>query len=623
MCGIAGWIDWEEDLSHQRPMIERMAQTMCYRGPDAQGSWVSPRAALAHHRLFVIDPQGGKQPMIYQTQDHTYALTYNGEIYNFRELRSELESRGHTFHTHSDTEVLLHAYLEWGQECVRRFNGIFAFGLWDEQKQQLLLARDHLGVKPLFYAQRGSALLFGSELKVLLAHPSVKPEIDADGVAQVFGFNFSRPPGSGVYRNVYELRPGHLAIYTRERLHVSRYWQLHSAPHLDDLDTTTEKLRALLEDIVKRQLIADVPISTMLSGGLDSSSLTALAAREFQREGKTLHTYSIDYAESAQHFQGDVMHPSLDAPWVQRVAEHTHSQHHTITVDTPELIENMLLPMRAHDLPAGGQIETSLYLLCKAMKQDSTVALSGESADEVFGGYPWFHNEEAINAPTFPWFALLGSAAGQRSAFGAQTMSSWLAPEVTQKTRPFEHMQQLYQQGIAEVPRLPGEDPHSARIREVFYLSLTHFLSYLLNRKDRMSMLVGFEVRVPFCDYRLVEYVWNIPWEMKTVGNTEISKIEKGILRRAMTGILPQDVLYRRKSAYPTSQNPSYTEQTRVWALQILNDANAPIQPFLNPPVVRAIAEGKTAVPDRAMAFLYERIIQLNAWLQEYHVSVV
>ncbi|HEU5226644.1 MAG TPA: asparagine synthase (glutamine-hydrolyzing), partial [Ktedonobacteraceae bacterium] len=412
MCGIAGWIDWDEDLSHQRPMIERMARTMCYRGPDAQGSWVSPRAALAHHRLFVIDPHGGKQPMIYQEQEYTYALTYNGEIYNFRELRSELETRGHAFHTHSDTEVLLHAYLEWGQECVRRFNGIFAFGLWDERKQQLLLARDHLGVKPLFYAQRGSALLFGSELKVLLAHPSVKPEIDAQGMAEVFGFR--RSAGSGVYRDVHELRPGHLAIYTRERLQVSRYWELRSAPHPDDLETTTEKLRALLEDIVKRQLIADVPISTMLSGGLDSSSLTALAAREFQREGKTLNTYSIDYVESSQHFQENVMHLSLDAPWVQRVAEHIHSQHHTITVDTPELIENMLIPMRAHDLPAGGQIETSLYLLCKAMKQDSTVALSGESADEVFGGYPWFHNEEAINAPTFPWFAMMGRMAGRR-----------------------------------------------------------------------------------------------------------------------------------------------------------------------------------------------------------------
>ncbi|MBO0796944.1 MAG: asparagine synthase (glutamine-hydrolyzing), partial [Ktedonobacteraceae bacterium] len=524
MCGIAGWVDWEEDLTHHRATIERMASTICHRGPDAQGSWLSPRAALAHYRLFVIDPQGGKQPMTYQGN---YALTYNGEIYNFRELRSELQSRGHTFHTHSDTEVLLHAYDEWGEDCVHRLNGIFAFGLWDEQKQQLLLARDHLGVKPLFYAQRGSAMIFGSELKVLLAHPLVKAEIDARGMAEVFGFR--RMPGSGVFRDVYELRPGHMAIITRERTQISRYWGLRSAPHTDDLETTTEKVRALLEDIIKRQLIADVPVATMLSGGLDSSSLTALTAREFQREGKQLHTYSIDYVGSAEHFRGNVMRPSLDTPWVERVAGHVHSQHHTITVDTPELIEGMLVPMRMHDLPATGQLETSLYLLCKAMKQGATVAISGESADEVFGGYPWFYDEQAINAPTFPWFIMMG-----RSINGARAMTSWLSPEVEQKARPFELVEQMYRQSLAEVPRLEGEDPRSARMREIFYMSLVNFLPMLLDRKDRMSMAVGFEVRVPFCDYRLVEYVWNIPNEMKRAGD-----IEKGILRRAMNGVLP------------------------------------------------------------------------------------
>jgi asparagine synthase (glutamine-hydrolysing) len=610
MCGIAGWIDWEKDLVHQGSMIDRMADTICHRGPDAEGRWLSSRAALAHRRLFVIDPQGGKQPMSYQENDVSYALTYNGEIYNFRELRSELESRGHTFHTRSDTEVLLHAYAEWGEDCVHHLNGIFAFGLWDEQKQQLMLARDHLGVKPLFYAQRGSAVLFGSELKVLLAHPAVKAEIDSEGLAAIFGFR--RAPGSGVFRNVYELRPGHIALFTRDQTQVKRYWALHSAPHGDDLATTAGKIRALLEDIVKRQLISDVPVVTMLSGGLDSSALTALTAREFKGEGKELHTYSIDFVDSAQYFQGNPMRPSLDTPWVQRMAEYVGSKHHTIVVDTPELVENMLIPMRAHDLPTIGQIETSLYLLCKAMKQDATVGISGESADEVFGGYPWFANEAAINAPTFPWFAMLSSEGARRG------MASWLSPEVAEKARPLEYMQRIYQEALAEVPRLPGEDPRSARMREVFYLSLNHFLPMLLDRKDRMSMAVGFEVRVPFCDYRLVEYVWNVPWEMKRAGN-----IEKGILREAMAGILPDDVRTRRKSAYPSSQNPSYQQAMNRWTLEILNDPNAPILPFVNVDVLRHIAEGKVTLPGEAISFFAERVIQINAWLQEYGVSVV
>lgn len=288
MCGIVGWIDWQENLTQRGSLMEQMADTLCHRGPDARGQWLSPHAALAHRRLIVIDPQSGGQPMSYQEGERSYTITYNGEIYNFRELRRELESYGHTFRTQSDTEVILHAYAEWGEACVQRLNGIFAFGLWDEQKQQLLLARDHLGVKPLYYAQRGSTILFGSELKVLLSHPLIKAEVDARGLAEIL--TFSRVPGSGIYRDVYELRPGHMLLCRQSGLQIRRYWSLRSAPHTDDLATTAEYIRTLLEDTVKHQLIADVPVVTLLSGGLDSSGLTAMAACEFQREGKTLHT---------------------------------------------------------------------------------------------------------------------------------------------------------------------------------------------------------------------------------------------------------------------------------------------------------------------------------------------
>jgi asparagine synthase (glutamine-hydrolysing) len=248
------------------------------------------------------------------------------------------------------------------------------------------------------------------------------------------------------------------------------------------------------------------------------------------------------------------------------------------------------------------------------MKEDATVGISGESSDEVFGGYPWFHNEAAVNAPTFPWFAMMAAPL----ASDTRRAMSWLSPEVEQRVKPMERLRQLYQEGLAEVPRLEGEDPKEARMREVFYLNLTHFLPMLLDRKDRMSMAVGFEVRVPFCDHRLVEYVWNIPWVMKTVGN-----IEKGILRRAMTGILPDDARLRRKSAYPSSQNPTYEVRLRQWVLQILSDPNAPIQPFINASMLRTLAEGKVPLPGEAAAFLFERMIQVNAWLQEYGVSVV
>ena len=609
MCGIAGWIDWNDDLTHKGQILEQMAGTVCHRGPDAHGQWLSSHAALAHRRLIVIDPQTGGQPMLYQEGERTYAISYNGEIYNFRELRGELETLGHTFRTRSDTEVILHAYAEWGESCVQRLNGIFAFGLWDEQQQRLLLARDHLGVKPLFYARRGTSLLFGSELKTLLAHPYVEAEVDARGMAEIISYAFL--PDSGVYRHISALPAAHLAVCDEQGMRITRFWSLHSTPHLDDAQTTAEHIRSLLEDTVKRQLIADVPVVTMLSGGLDSSGITAMAAREFQREGKQLHTYSIDFVDSARDFHSSPLHPSLDAPWVQRVSEHVGTHHHTVTVDTSALLENLLVPMRAYDLPTLGQMNTSMYLLFQVMKQDATVALSGESADEAFGGYPWFHIPAAINAQSFPWSAAI-IGRGESSL-------SWLSPDLLQAMQIPAHLEQQYRTALSEVPGLEGEEPHAARIRELFYLNLTRFLPILLDRKDRMSMATGFEVRVPFCDYRLMEYVWNIPWPMKNVDS-----IEKGILRRAFTDLLPEDALYRKKSAYPVVQNPAYLTATRDWALHIFNDTSAPIHPFLNGPAVRTILESTDpALSEWGIVSLFERIIQLNEWLKEYHVTIL
>ncbi|GCE21660.1 asparagine synthase (glutamine-hydrolyzing) [Dictyobacter kobayashii] len=613
MCGITGWIDWEVDVTQQSAVIEAMAATLRYRGPDANGVWLSPRAAFAHRRLMVIDPAGGAQPMVYESGAHTYAITYNGEIYNFRELRRELESRGHTFRTQSDTEVILHGYVEWGEECTRHLNGIFAFGLWDDQRQRLLLARDHLGVKPLFYAQRGSAIIFGSELKALLAHPLVKPEVDRDGMADILGVPVVHTPGFGYYHDVHEVRPGYQIAFERERTRVTQYWSLRSAPHSDDLETTTQHIQALLKDTVKRQLIADVPVVSMLSGGLDSSGLTALAASEFRREGKQLDTYSIDFAESDAYFTGNDMRPSLDAPWVQRVSEHAMTRHHTVTVDTPELLENLLKPLYAHDVPALGQIETSLYLIFKAMKEHATVALSGESADEVFGGYPWYFYDEVLSAKTFPWLMMMGRNRGMRS------LPPLLSADLMQQVKPYEYLARRYSDALTEVPRLEGEDAEAAKRREIMYMGLTRWLPILLDRKDRMSMATGFEVRVPFCDYRLVEYVWNIPWQMKTVDN-----IEKGILRRAFRDSLPDDARMRRKSAYPSSQHPSYVKGVCDWVLQILNDPNAAVRPYINVEAYRGIAtrQDPALAEDFAIGPL-ERIIQLEAWLKDYQVSFI
>ncbi|MEN6414198.1 MAG: asparagine synthase (glutamine-hydrolyzing) [Veillonellales bacterium] len=504
MCGIAGWIDWKLDLTKERQTLAAMVEKLSARGPDASGMYFAPHAALGHRRLSVVDPENGAQPMIRKRGQYSYAITYNGELYNTAELRQDLESRGYGFTTHCDTEILLTAYMEWGSDCVERFNGIFAFGIWDEFRQHLFLARDRIGVKPLFYARRGDGLIFGSELKALLANPAIKPEINAEGLAEVFMLGPARTPGHGVFRDVFELKPGHCAVYNENGLYITQYWKLNSKSHTDDFKTTVETVRNLLEDTVKRQLVADVPVCTLLSGGLDSSALTALTAYSYQKDGLgAVDTYSVDYLDNDRYFKASSFQPNADAPWVEKVAKHFGTCHHNVLLDTPELVQSLPNAAISRDLPGMADVDTSLYLFCREIKKGATVALSGECADEVFGGYPWFYRQDMLKSGTFPW------------APHPEMRREWLSPEVNASIRSGEYVNERYQAALAEVPRLPGEDAHAARMREIFYLSLTRWMPTLLDRKDRMSMAFGLEVRVPYCDHRLVEYVWNVPWEMK------------------------------------------------------------------------------------------------------------
>jgi asparagine synthase (glutamine-hydrolysing) len=610
MCGIAGWVNFEKDLTKESLSVERMGRSLAHRGPDADGIWLSPQAAFAHRRLIVIDPEAGAQPMVFKKDGREYVITFNGEIYNFKDLRHRLSIKGHQFKTKSDTEVLLHAYVEWGHKVTEHLNGIFAFGIWDEAKQSLLLARDHLGVKPLFYAQRGSSMLFGSELKAILAHPEVRSVLSEHGMAQIFGRLMVHVPGATVYEDIFEVPAAHRLIFERGGARLERYWQLQSAPHTDDLNTTVMHIRELLQDTVAHQLVADVPVSTMLSGGLDSSGITALAAREFKRLGKTINSYSIDFVNHERDFKPNFMHLDLDTPWARKVSEYSGTSQHMVVIDYPDLLENILVPTMAHDKPGLGQMETSLYLLCKAMKQGATVALSGESADEVFGGYPWFHDREAAFAQTFPWMAMMNQ----------NIAPNYLSKDLNSRFDISHYVAQRYDEALAEVPRLAGEGAVAARRREVLYLNQTRFLPILLDRKDRMSMAVGFEVRVPFCDYRLVEYVWNIPWEMKTTGD-----IEKGVLRRALEDVLPHDVLYRRKSPYPATQNPAYAAGVRERALEILNNPNAKIRPYFDVAALKTKAEDSitaNAAGDH-MFSPFEHLVQIEGWLERYKAESV
>lgn len=613
MCGITGWVNLNSNIENESGILFKMTDTLKKRGPDDGGFYFSRHALLGHRRLVVVDPKGGAQPMTKKIGDNTYTIVYNGELYNTEEVRKILKENGFSFSSYSDTEVLLVAYIFWGEECVKHVNGIYAFGVWNERQQKLFLARDPLGVKPLFYTIKDNSIIFGSEIKTVLAHPRVDPVVDKQGLTELFGFGPARPLGSGIFKDIKELPPAFSLSYSKEGIKTKEFWKLSANTHDENLSATTEHLRSLLVDSIERQLVADVPVCTFLSGGLDSSIISAVASSYFKRNNlNNLNTYSIDYVDNKKFFKPTEFQPNTDADWIYKMVNYIGSEHHNILIDTPDLTSELSSAVIANDLPGMADVDSSLYLFCKEVRKNATVALSGECADELFGGYPWYTREEDINATTFPW----SKAITDRKNILSQDL---------QKLPIEEYVQEKYNESLLQVPRLPGESQREHRMRELFYLNIKWFMLTLLTRKDRMSMSNSLEVRVPFADYRLVEYAYNIPMDMKYYKGRE-----KGLLREALTGIIPDDVLWRKKSPYPKTHNPSYTMAVQKWMNSILKDKSSPILQIINKEKVQEIVDtggraygkpwfGQLMAGPQLIAYL----IQVDTWLREYNVILL
>jgi asparagine synthase (glutamine-hydrolysing) len=608
-------VNYQHDLTRQAGIVASMTETMACRGPDADGMWTATRAILGHRRLSIIDLVGGQQPMVADEQDATQAvITYTGEVYNFRELRDDLRRRGHRFRTASDTEVVLRAYIEWGAGLVDHLNGMYAFAIWDLRSEELLLVRDRMGVKPLYYYPTSDGVLFGSEPKAILAHPDVDAVVDADGLREIF--SIVKTPEHAVFCGMYEVRPGSMVRISREGLTKVRYWQLEAREHTDDLDTTVLTVRALLEDIVERQLFADVPVGTLLSGGLDSSTVTALAARVLAKDpgSEPARAFSVDFSGHSSRFESNMQWADPDTPYAIEVARHVGAEHINVVLENEKILDPVVrkATLCAQDLPVStGDMEYSLYLLCRALRERLTVALSGEAADELFGGYTWFHDVDAVNADTFPWHSPFEKVGGMGAL---RTVGLWDRLALT------DYVKQRYAEALDEVPRLPSETGLEARMRELTYLNLTRWENFLLDRKDRISMAVGLEVRVPFCDHRLVEYVFNAPWAMKNFDGRE-----KSLLRAAMRGVLPDSVLDRTKSPYPSTQDVKYELALREQVAEILTE-HAPVLQLVTEKDICKLLDapvGSYSVggPWSARAVL-ERLVEFNAWVTEYDVRV-
>lgn len=617
MCGIAGFFnpqkDFTEEKEYYRSILKDMNRAQKRRGPDDEGCYLNEHFGLAQVRLSIVDLVTGHQPMIRESDSHSFGIVYNGELYNTNELREKLRAEGQTFETSGDTEVLLKAYLAWGADFIKRVNGVFALAIMDTARNRLLLYRDRSGIKPLFYTfQDAETVYFGSELKALLACPNILPEVEREGLNEIFSIGPARTSGCGVYRNIREVLPGHFLCCSLSGNRIETYWKLESRIHTDSYEETVEKTGFLLRDAVKRQMVSDVPISTFLSGGVDSSLVSAICADELRKKNRRLHTYSFDFTGNAENFEANSFQPSQDRPYVDKMVEFLGSDHTYLECSTDEQANLLADSVKAHDLPAMADVDSSLLYFCSLVAKQHKVALTGECADEIFGGYPWFHKKECFLADTFPW------------TMDLEARKVLLSDDFLDYLRMDDYVKQAYETSLAQVPKLYGEGPEEKRRREISYLNQRWFMQTLLNRMDRTSMYCGLEARVPFADHRIVEYLFNVPWEMKAKGG-----VVKALLREAGRGLLPDEILFRRKSPYPKTYDRNYESMLAGRVREILNDSASPVLPFLDRKKTERFLKspsdygkpwyGQLMAAPQLMAYL----IQVDFWMREYGVKII
>ena len=463
-------------------------------------------------------------------------------------------------------------------------------------------------MKPLFYEEYAGGLIFASEMKTLFAYPGLRPAVDRTGIAQIVLLGPGRLPGSGVFRDVYELEPGCCGYYEDGKLNITRYWRLIDREHRETFEETYECVRYLVQDAIQRQMVSDVPIGAFLSGGLDSSIITAICALHMQEKGQWLQTFSLDYENNDKYFVSNKFQPESDNTYIRLMQDAYRMSPHWSILTPEDLTSNLEAATVARDLPGMADVDFSLLAFCREIRFDVTVALSGECADEIFGGYPWYRDPEVREKEGFPW------------AQNTAQRESLLLPGIQPDAHDF--VMDAYRKTCEESDILPGTSDLERRMKEMVNLNFRWFKQTLLDRKDRMSMYHSLEVRVPFCDYRIAEYLYGIPWEYKDYHGKE-----KGLLRHAVQGLLPERVLNRKKSPYPKTFDPRYEQLISARLDSVLADKNAPIWQILDKKAVAALLEENSPWPwygqlmrkPQIMAYL----CQIDFWLRRYQVALV
>ncbi len=604
MCGIAGILSQSIDLREEKPLIKNISESLKMRGPDGSGEYVTRDTALIHRRLAVIDVERGAQPMRFGK----YIIVYNGELYNTAEVRDMLKASGYEFESHCDTEVVLKAFDKWQEESVKKLNGIFAYAIYDEKDKKLFVARDRIGVKPLYYCDKNGELAFASRISSLLLVPFVKPVVDENGLNEIFMLGPAKTIGNGVFKDISELPPAHYMIVEKGKITVNAYWKLQADINNQTRDEAIEHTRSLVRDSIERQLVSDVPLATFLSGGLDSSIISKVASDYYRSKGEQLNTYSVDYTDNDIYFKKSLFQPNKDSDYIGIISDYIGSKHHNVVLDNNDVAVALADAVIARGVPGFADVDSSLLLFCRQVKKDFTVCLSGECADEIFGGYPWYHRKEILFEEAFPW--------SRSTAVRRSLLKEGFLPNGE------EYLQNAYSSTVKNTSVLDSDTKLEKRMREMFMLNLNWFMQTLLYRKDVMSMESSLEVRVPFCDYRLVEYAYNLPWEYKALDGRE-----KGILRKAFENELPEEIVWRKKSPYPKTHNPVYYSAVSALAEQAISDKTCPLYEMLNTQAVRQLMENPDSLTEpwygqlmgapQVLAYIY----QIYVWIKKYKVE--
>ncbi len=578
MCAINGMINAKITQKQARKIIKKMHETASYKHGQRAKIFSDGTVSLA------------TQPHTYTFNDKRYTIVYQGQLLN-------------------NAETIVKLFATLGTAAFRKLNGHFAFALYEHATQKLFLVRDPLGIKPLFYTVHNDALIFSSQIKGLLAHPEIAPCVDMHGLRELFGVCPARTPGRTVYKNIYEIKPGAFGLWQKGKLVTRTYFKLASRPHRDNSATTMQKLKTMLSDTVRQQLKTQQRVGMMLSGGLDSSTLTAMATLN----NRQYPTYSVDYVGNQENFHPTDFSPTRDNYYIDLVARQYQLAHHYKVLNSADLCNALRDTLIARDYPSMADIDSSLLLFCRALKKDIDVCFSGEFADEIFCGYPWFYRADTDKATTFPW------------AIDLSVRENTIARHLRKRLNIKDFVAKSYALAVAEVPLSPTDCAADRKMKTYSYLTMRWFGLNLLERGDRMASMCDLDIRLPFTNLQLVQYVYNIPWEMKNYGDQE-----KGILRAAVADLLPPAVIARKKCPYPKTVDPTYTTLVEARVRHVLADEKHPLWQIVDKDYVQQVLNDQTkdsqARPwfgqlmqrPQYLAFIY----QIALWLVEYKIQL-